>query len=246
MTFTPPSHPFTKIGQKIESSVRKALYSFDIIQKNETIGIALSGGKDSLTLMLMMHAIQGRGFPPFKLHAFHVHGQFSCGASVDKLYLEKVCQTLDIPFTAIHQEKVLEKLSCYPCSRLRRTALFKAAKNASVNTLLFGHHRDDHAQTVLLNLLHRGEFAGNLPKVVMENYNITIARPLIYVAQKDIIAFARQSGFERVLCRCPVGQTSMRKTAEELLDTLEKTFPHVRQNIADAAHIWGSKKALVP
>jgi tRNA 2-thiocytidine biosynthesis protein TtcA len=246
MSFSPPSHPFTHLGQKIESAIRKALYEYAIIEENQKIGVALSGGKDSLTLLFMMHALNNRGFPPFQLHAFHAYGQFSCGASIDTEYLGNICKQLEIPFTAVKQEKELKILSCYPCSRLRRTCLFKAAKQEGVNTLLFGHHRDDHAQTVLLNLLHRGEFAGNLPKVFMENYDITIARPLIYVAEQDIIQFARQNHFERVVCRCPVGQTSKRRVVENILKDLEEQFPHVRENLASAAHIWGSKKGLTP
>ena len=78
-------------------------------------------------------------------------------------------------------------------------------------TIAFGHHQDDSAQTLLLNLLHKAEFAGNLPKVPMHDYGITIIRPMIYVDEDSLRTFAKQYGFARITCQCPVGQKSKRK-----------------------------------
>ncbi len=94
-----------------------------------------------------------------------------------------------------------------------------------------------------MNLLHKGEFAGNLPKIPMHDYGVTIIRPLIYVAEADIRRFAEQQGFSRIMCRCPVGQQSMRKKVNDLLSDLETLFPNARENIAQAGILYGSDKA---
>ena len=125
----------------------------------------------------------------------------------------------------------------------RRKLLFNAAKECGVETIAFGHHRDDHAQTVLMNLLHKAEFAGNLPKIKMHEYGVTIVRPLIYIAEDSIREFARQHGFIRAMCRCPVGQNSMRKKMDKLLEELEALYPNARENIAKAGLLYGSNKA---
>jgi tRNA(Ile)-lysidine synthase TilS/MesJ len=110
-------------------------------------------------------------------------------------------------------------------------------------TVAFGHHRDDHAQTLLLNLLHKGEFAGNLPKLEMVDYGVTIIRPLIFVTEKEIRHFAQEHGFARITCQCPVGQNSMRKKVDQLLDEMEILFPNARANLARAGLLYGSDKA---
>src|SRR4029078_1250981 len=83
--------PWTKLGQKIESMCRKALYEFELLKGVDKLAIALSGGKDSISLLFFLHAISGRGFPPFEIHAVHVGGPFSCGAGVGKSYLQEIC-----------------------------------------------------------------------------------------------------------------------------------------------------------
>lgn len=238
--------PWPAVGKKIESLCRKALYDFDLLEGCEKISVALSGGKDSLALLFMLHAINGRGFPPFVLSAIHVEGEFSCGASIQGSYLKKVCKQLGIPLIIKSSSQTLETLECYSCSRERRKLLFAAAKELGAKTIAFGHHQDDHVQTLLLNLFHKGEFEGNLPKVPMHLYGITIIRPLFYVSESDILNFAQMSGFARITCQCPVGQNSKRKKIEQHLRLIEKDFPHIRTNLAQAGLKYGSKKALCP
>lgn len=236
--------PWTGLGKKLESTVRKALFDFKLIEGVSKLGIALSGGKDSLALLFLLKAISGRGFPPFEIYAIHVSGAFSCGAGVNTNYLRGICDKLGVHFLEREAKQQLETLECYSCSRERRRLLFEAAKSVGVDTIAFGHHRDDSAQTLLMNLLHKGEFAANLPKVKMHDYGVTIIRPLIYVAEDDIRTFAEHYGFKRIMCRCPVGQNSMRRKVEELLKEIEALYPEARENIARAGLIYGSDKAL--
>lgn len=243
MEYPVASPPWTGLGKRIESTIRKALFDYHMVEGVDKIAIALSGGKDSLALLYMLKAISGRGFPPFEIHAIHVNGAFSCGAGVDLNYLKGICDRLEVNFISRESHQKLETLECYSCSRERRRLLFDAAKSLGITTIAFGHHRDDHAQTLLMNLLHKGEFAGNLPKITMHDYGVTIIRPLIYVTENDIRTFAEQHGFKRIMCRCPVGQNSMRRQVDQLLEEIEALFPEARANIASAGLIYGSDKA---
>lgn len=243
MIFLKPIIPWTGLGKRLESTIRKALFDYEMVKDTTDVAVALSGGKDSITLLYMLAAISGRGFPPFKLHAVHVSGEFSCGAGVQQDYLGKICDDLGVSLHMRESTQKLETLECYNCSRERRRLLFEAAKEAGATTIAFGHHRDDNAQTLLMNLLHKGEFAGNLPKITMEDYGVTIIRPMIYVAENDVRTFAQQQGFMRVMCRCPVGQTSLRKRTDRLLEEIEALYPNARSNIAQAGLLYGSNKA---
>ena len=89
--------PWTGLGKRLESAVRKALFDFRLLEGVSKLGVALSGGKDSMTLLFLLKAISGRGFPPFELYALHVSGAFSCGAGVQLDYLQKVCMELEVP-----------------------------------------------------------------------------------------------------------------------------------------------------
>lgn len=159
--------PWTGLGKRLESACRKSLYDFSMIEDAGPVAIALSGGKDSLTLLFLLHAISGRGFPKFSLHAIHVDGEFSCGAGVDRKYIEFICKQLDVPLTILHSTQRRENLECYSCSRERRRLIFEEAKKQNISKIAFGHHRDDSNQTLLLNLLHKAEFSTQLPKIHM-------------------------------------------------------------------------------
>lgn len=238
------SPPWPLIGKKLESSIRKALFDYQMIADAPKVAVALSGGKDSLTLLFMLKAISGRGFPPIELYAVHVSGEFSCGSGVNLDYLQKICDALEVPLLVRESTQKLETLECYRCSRERRSMLFEAAKSVGATTIAFGHHSDDNAQTLVMNLLQKGEFAGNLPKIKMHDYGVTIIRPMIYVEENDVRQFAQQQGFARIMCRCPVGQNSKRKQVADLIQNMEQLFPHARVNLSRASLLYGSDKAL--
>ncbi len=235
--------PWTRLGRRLESMCRKALYDFKLLEGADKLAIALSGGKDSLTLLFLLKAILGRGFPDLELHAIHVGGAFSCGAGISEQFLKGVCKELGVNLIMCTSTQKRETLECYSCSRERRKLIFDAAKSVGAHTIAFGHHRDDSIQTLLMNLLHKAEFAANLPKVPMHDYGVTIIRPLIYLSEAEIIEFAKMYGFARITCQCPVGQESMRKTAKELISRLEERFPNARENLAQASLKYGSTKA---
>ena len=240
------SPPWTTLGKRLESMVRKAIFEFDLIGDQKKIGIALSGGKDSLTLLYLLKAISGKGLPPFTITCFHVGGEYSCGAKISEGYLQGICDTLDVKLVTLQSTQKLETLQCYRCSRERRSLIFEEAKKNGITHIAFGHHRDDNIETLLLNLFHKGEFAGNLPKVPMYDYGITIIRPLIFLSKEEIKNFATLYGYYRITCECPVGQTSKRNDISSIINHIETQFPNIRANLAHAALEFGSKKALTP
>ncbi|MBM3208186.1 MAG: tRNA 2-thiocytidine biosynthesis protein TtcA [Chlamydiae bacterium] len=244
-TFIPlATPPWTKLGKRIESMTRKALYDFKLLEGVDSIAVALSGGKDSLSMLFMLCAISGRGFPNLKITAIHVDGEFSCGAGVNISYLKNICKLLNVEFITCRSTQTRENLECYSCSRERRRLIFDAAKNIGSTTIAFGHHRDDSIQTLLMNLFHKGEFAANLPKIHMQDYGVTIIRPFIYISEQEVLEFAKLHGFARITCQCPVGQNSLRKQTEEWIKHLEKTFPNIRTNLSQASLNYASDKAL--
>jgi len=236
--------PWTALGKKLESMVRKAIHEFGLITDERKIGIALSGGKDSLTLLYLLHAISGKGFPPYEIVCFHVGGEYSCGAKISENFLKNICNQLNVRLVTLESKQKLETLECYRCSRERRSLIFSAAKKEGISTIAFGHHRDDSIETLLLNLFHKGEFAANLPKVPMIDYGVTIIRPLIFLSKDEIKSFSQMYNYYRITCECPVGQKSKRMDISSIISKLENDFPNIRTNLALAALEYGSKKAL--
>ena len=141
MQRTIPTPPWTQTGRQIESLVRKAILKFDLLKDQKKIGIALSGGKDSMTLLYVLKAISGRGVFPFEIEAFHVSGAFSCGASLAEKILQKACDEIEVPLHILQSTQTLETLECYSCSRERRKLLFTKALERGISTLAFGHHK---------------------------------------------------------------------------------------------------------
>jgi len=236
---------FSGLGKRLESVFRKALFDFSMIE-DEKIAVALSGGKDSLSMLYFLNKISGRGFKKLDIHAIFIDGEYTCGASILSTDLEKICDELGVTFHKVFQKQDLENLSCYPCSRRRRTLLFEKAKELGIKTIAFGHHKEDNIETLLLNLLHKAEFSALMPKIDMKDYGVTIIRPLIYISEDEIIRFSKQQGFYRISCQCPFGQNSKRVHVKSLLKEMEKVFPNTRNNIAYAANKYGSKKPLTP
>src|SRR3990167_5730866 len=90
------SHPFNKVGKKIESKVRKALFDFSMLENIDSLAVALSGGKDSLCMLFMLKAIIGKGFKNIDLYAIHADGDFSCGPSYERNFLKSLCDELNV------------------------------------------------------------------------------------------------------------------------------------------------------
>ena len=238
--------PGCKKDKKLESLIRKALHEFSMIQESDdTIGIALSGGKDSLTMASHLAYISGKGFKNFKLHAFMVTGPFSCGPALLQENVAHVCKSLNIRLTFL--DSGIDTISnCYQCSRKRRSLIFNALRDHGIDKVAFGHHRDDSIQTLLMNMLHKAEFCANLPVVPMQKFGVTILRPLIFVPEEEILAFARRHGFLKIMCQCPYASRSKRREVKDLLNAMQEVYPNAKRNLSLLAEHLGEKKALKP
>lgn len=239
-----PIAPFTVLGKKIESKVRKAAMEFSLIETNH-IAIAFSGGKDSILLLIMLNALRARGFPYFDITCIFISGAFTCGASVDTKSMKSMCASLNAHFEEV-VDSATELRSCYPCSRSRRSLLFSKTKELGISTIAFGHHKDDVNETALMNLLKKGSFEGMLPSIYMEKFQTTIIRPLYYVDERESVNFARLHDYLRISCKCPNGATSERHTVKLLLQNMNKEIPDASNNLFRAINTYGSKKALTP
>jgi tRNA 2-thiocytidine biosynthesis protein TtcA len=158
--------------------------------------------------------------------------------------LQQICSQIDVRLIVLPMSDISKNINCYSCSRIRRKLLFQAASEEGIAHMAFGHHQDDNAQTALMNLFHKAEFSGLLPKIHMHAYNMTIIRPMIFLAEDDIQRFAENYGFKRITCRCPIGQNSMRKQTEKLLESIISLYPNAKENVAQAVLKYGTKKAL--
>lgn len=238
------SHPFIGKGKKIESMVRKAIYDFSMLHETKSLAVALSGGKDSLCLLFMLKAVLGRGFDKVKLSAIHIDGDFSCGASFEQKFLQSLCDSLGVKLYFKSLKNNLKNLNCYTCSRKRRRLIFDIADENAIDTIAFGHHRDDNIETLLLNLFHIGDFEGMLPKLKFQKFDKTIIRPLVYISERDIITFATQHKILKTFCKCPIGQRSKRRDVKKIITEIEEKFPNIKSNLSKASLLYGSKKAM--
>lgn len=223
----------TTTGRYISTRIGRAIADYGLIKDKDKILVAVSGGKDSMSLVTLLN--ERRRWAPvhYDLFAVHVESDFRCGGCVHTKVLRKFFQEMEIPYR-VEKIKVLDenrKTSCFWCSWNRRKALFTLADKLGCNKVAMGHHRDDIIETLLLNLFYHGEFSGMNPKQELFDGKITIIRPLCYVEEDALRRYAKESGFPSQLCRCPNSDTSKRRLMKNLLKKIEKDCRHVKTNV---------------
>ena len=223
--------------QKILSSMRKAIEAYTMIEENDKIAIALSGGKDSLTLLHGLKNLQ-RFYPKnFDLIAISINPGFT---NFDEAFLQKVCDNLNIPlFIENNNAKEIievrnEKNPCSLCANLRRGILSSIAIDQKCNKLAIGHNMDDVLETYLLNTLYTGNISTFSPTTYMDRSNLTVIRPLIYTYEKDIRAFIKRNAITVMEKCCPYDGYTKREDMKKLLVTLRKDIPKVKENLTGA------------
>ena len=219
----------TKIGSKINSKIGKAINDYNLIEEGDKILLAVSGGKDSLTMLTMLKKIQSWAPVKFSLVAAHIISDFNRLNGNNNIDLEKIFNENDIE--VIYKDiKVLdaeEKTNCFWCSWNRRKALFEIADESGCNKVALGHHKDDIAETMLMNLLYNGEISAINPRQELFKGKVVIIRPLCYVEEAQIIQYADEMGFSSVTCNCAFGDTSKRKYVKDFLNETERLTPRV-------------------
>ena len=224
--------------QKILSFMRKAIEDYKMIEEGDKVGVALSGGKDSISMLIGLKALQ-RFYPKnFEIIAISINPGFDF---FDKEFLEKTCKEIDVPLfiedTNIKEivfDVREEKNPCSLCANFRRGALNSVAIKEGCNKIALGHNEDDVLETFLLNLLYGGSINTFAPKSYMDRSGITLIRPLIYAPEKSIKTFIKKNSIEVMNKCCPMDGVSKREDMKTLIHDLQKEIPMVKTNIYGA------------
>ena len=206
--------------------MRKAIEEYQMIQENDKIGICLSGGKDSIT---MLHAFKNlQIFYPkkFEIIAIAINPGFEF---FDTSFLQNICNELEIPLfiEKSHAKEIVfdirkEKNPCSLCANLRRGAINSIALKEGCNKIALGHNQDDVLETVLLNLLYTGSISTFSPVSYMDRTKITLIRPLIYTPEKETKRFIKKNNLSVMPKVCPMDGTSKRESMKQMIFTLQK------------------------
>lgn len=222
----------------ILSPMRKAIEDYEMIQDGDKIAVALSGGKDSITMLKALKNLQYFYPKKFELIAISVNPGFEF---FDSDFLRDTCDELGIPFveekydiSQIVFEDRKEKNPCSLCANLRRGILSSAAKRENCNKIALGHNLDDVLETFLMNLFFAGSISTFAPLSYMSRSDITLIRPLVYVSEKEIKRYVNKSETKIMPKVCPMDGNSTREYMKNLIVTLSSKNPHVKASILGA------------
>ena len=231
----PSSTEFRKLRKRLVRDTRAAIEDYGMIRAGDRWLVCLSGGKDSYTLLAVLHELQWRGLLPVDILACNLdQGQPGFPATVLPEFLSQrgVAHRIEYQDTySIVKEKVPEgRTYCALCSRLRRGNLYRIAREEGCSAVVLGHHRDDMLETFFMNLFHGGRLATMPPKLLNEEGDLTVLRPLAYIAEQDCERFARAKNYPIIPCDlCGSQEGLQRVQVKRLLDEWEARTPGRRQ-----------------
>ena len=239
----PSTTEFKKLRKRIVRQVRKAIEHYGMIEKGaldkDTPAarwlVCLSGGKDSYTLLAVLHELKWRGLLPVDILVCNLdQGQPGFPATVLPEFLER----MQVPHRIEYQDTysvVVDKVPqgrtyCALCSRLRRGNLYRIAREEGCSAVVLGHHRDDILETFFMNLFHGGRLATMPPKLVNEEGDLFVYRPLAHVAEADCEKFATAMKYPIIPCDLCGSQDGLqRQQVKQILDGWEANSPGRRQ-----------------
>ena len=216
-----------------------ALRHYEMIQPGDNILVAVSGGKDSSCLAWDL-ALKRRWWEvPFTLTACYVATDLADKGytqSIDEPWLAARMQEWGIPYVRIdvpvvERLKPGETMNCYWCATQRRTELMRYAQSHAFNKLALGHHMDDILETLLMNMMKKGEFATMPPVMHYKKYPLTVIRPLSLCEERQIIACAEELNLTTFTCSCPFNLEGERKKTKRLIDQITGGSSHIKRNI---------------
>lgn len=232
--------PRLPVERKLARDVAKALRGFDMIQQDDRILVALSGGKDSYTLFHLLDDLSRRSPVRFTLVPVHIdQGQPDHDPSPLIQFLHQRGFHLHVEREdtySIVRSKIPEgKSFCSLCSRFRRAILYRLSDELNCNKIALGHHRDDAIVTLLLNLVFSGQLKSMPPKLIADDGRHVVIRPLIYCSEPSIVKLSSSYGFPILPCRvCGSRPDAQRKAIDDWLGDLEHRHPDVRANMLAA------------
>ena len=239
-----------KLLRHLVRRATRAIRHFDMIEEGSRVLVGLSGGKDSLTLVDLLAQFKRQTPLNFDLEVIFLDHGFP---GFPETLLPRHMAGIDLPFTTISQNiwKTLQekcpdgKKMCTLCSRLRRGALYAHAAEHGFTHLALGHHMDDMVETLFLNMFYGASLKGMPPKLKTRGGEITLIRPMLYVAEEEIVRYVRLSGYETAPGDlCGVGENEKRREIKAMLQGWKKEHPgRVEKILASMGHVVPSHLA---
>jgi tRNA(Ile)-lysidine synthase TilS/MesJ len=234
-------------GKWYLTKVKKACKKYEMINDGDRIAVGISGGKDSSALLHIIKQLQRHLSEDFEVIPIYV----DLGFGMEMLELEEFCRSLGYEMVTQKtqiQEIVFdvrkEKNPCSLCSKMRKGALVDKAKDLGCNKLALGHHLDDAAETFFLNLLYTGKLASFAPIQYLDRRDITMIRPMAYLAEQTIQSMVNAKGLPQVKNKCPIDGSTKREEMKAFLAGIEEQYPDFKdrfkssmENI-DKSGIW--------
>lgn len=234
------SHSPSATEKKLLHYTGKAIADYNMIQKGDRVMVCLSGGKDSFTLLSLLHLLKKRSNHKFEVFAFTLD---QAQPGWDDSVLRRWLDARNIPHEiltrdtySIVKEKIPEgKTYCSLCSRLRRGIIYRYAEERGYTKIALGHHRDDLIQSLLMSILYNGDIRSMPPKLLSDNKKHIVIRPMCYVQEKDIIHYAQEQAYPIIPCNlCGSQENLARKKVGHLIKTLAEENPKVPSNMLHA------------
>lgn len=223
--------------QKLVGLVRRCVEDYQMIKPGDKIGVGVSGGKDSLVLLVLLAELKKYNHIPYELEAITI----DMGLGMDYSGIESLCEKLDVPFTLVKTEIApiifdhrKEKNPCSICSKMRRGALNQALLDKGFNKLALGHHYDDAVETFMMSLLFEGRISCFQPVTDLDRTGIIQIRPMLYIHERTVDNFAVRENLPVVTNRCPVDKTTKREEVKKLVYELSSTYPDLKERIFGA------------
>lgn len=224
--------------QRLLSYVRRAVDDFKMIEEGDKIAVGISGGKDSLCLLIALKHLQ-RFYPKrFELEAITVSLGLP-GANYDDV--ASLCKELSVPFTLVSTDigqivfyERKETNPCSLCSKMRKGALNDAADRLGCNKVALGHNKDDVVETFFMSLFYEGRINTFAPVSYLDRKKLYSIRPLMYVPEGEAKSFIHKSGITIVKNPCLVDGSTKRQETKELLAALSKNYTNLQEKIFGA------------
>lgn len=227
-----------KLLNEFTGTVRRAVDDYDMISAGDKIAVGVSGGKDSMLLLLALAHLK-RFYPkPFELEAITIELGFE---GMDFAPVAAMCQEWGIPYTRLKtdiKEIVFdvrkEDNPCSLCAKMRRGALNDAIRERGVNKLALGHHFDDAVETFMMSLLFEGRLSCFRPVTYLDRSGVTQIRPLVYAGEQKISRIAEELNLPIVENPCPQDKASKRHEIKLLLKAMSADYPDMKSKIFGA------------
>lgn len=224
--------------QKLLGQLRRCVEDYHMISEGDRIAVGVSGGKDSLTLLVLLAELRKYYPKRFELEALTVDMGLD---GMDFSPVAALCAQLDVPYTCKHTQigTIIfdyrkEKNPCSMCAKMRRGALNQAILDKGFNKLALGHHYDDAVETFLMSLLFEGRINCFQPVTNLDRTGIVQIRPMLYIHEKTLDNFAARMNLPVLQNRCPVDKITKRGEVKQLIFELSKTYPELKERIFGA------------